>query len=81
MTVADSPLARERPRNDPQLPDQPHGGPRGDSAYPGRVPDRATGLLRPRSWEFNGQAQSPISASWNQLRGWLRAVDGLRRVA
>lgn len=24
---------------------------------------------------------SPISASWNQLRGWLRAVDGLRRAA
>jgi hypothetical protein len=24
---------------------------------------------------------SPISASWNQLRGWLRAVDGFRRAA
>jgi hypothetical protein len=24
---------------------------------------------------------SPISASWNQLKGWLRAVDGLRRAA
>ena len=24
---------------------------------------------------------SPILASWNQLRGWLRAVDGLRRAA
>lgn len=24
---------------------------------------------------------SPMCASWNQLSGWLRAVDGLRRVA
>lgn len=24
---------------------------------------------------------SPTSASWNQLGGWLRAVDGLRRAA
>ena len=24
---------------------------------------------------------SPISASWNRLGGWLRAVDGLRRAA
>jgi hypothetical protein len=24
---------------------------------------------------------SPIYASWNQLDGWLRAVDGLRRAA
>lgn len=24
---------------------------------------------------------SPICASWNQLEGWLRAVDGLRRAA
>ena len=24
---------------------------------------------------------SPISASWNQLGGWLRAMDGLRRRA
>lgn len=24
---------------------------------------------------------SPICVSWNQLRGWLRAVEGLRRAA
>ena len=24
---------------------------------------------------------SPVSASWNQLRGWLSAVDGLRKAA
>ena len=24
---------------------------------------------------------SPVCASWNQLHGWLRAVDGLRRAA
>ena len=24
---------------------------------------------------------SPIYASWNQLYGWLRVVDGLRRAA
>jgi hypothetical protein len=24
---------------------------------------------------------SPIYASWNQMAGWLRAVDGLRKAA
>lgn len=34
-----------------------------------------TGVLCPQ-----GMA-SPICASWNQMAGWLRAVDGLRRAA
>ena len=31
--------------------------------------------------DAENQVASPIRASWNQLDGWLRAVDGLRRAA
>lgn len=27
------------------------------------------------------EVASPICASWNQMAGWLRAVEGLRRAA
>jgi hypothetical protein len=36
---------------------------------------------RPPSRPFEGKVVSRIFASWNQLDGWLRAVDGLRQVA
>lgn len=54
-----------------------------------------TPLTKRRSWDLRGEGSvaglfqkivsagmaSPICASWNQLRGWLRTVDGLRRAA
>ncbi len=55
------------------------------------TPDREAGLYRftvpgVLGNFFSGIVQplamaSPICASWNQIDGWLRAVDGLRRVA
>lgn len=40
------------------------------------------GRLLARAYEKSVKVlASPIYASWNQLRGWLHAVDGLRRAA
>jgi hypothetical protein len=38
---------------------------------------------RPQLAQVSGERRlaSPTCASWNQLRGWLRAVDGLRCAA
>jgi len=53
---------------------------------PGEERDRAGRLMtwdtRLQSFGINGlELVSRIFASWNQLDGWLRAMDSLRRVA
>lgn len=40
-----------------------------------------TPISRKEVSEKLGALQSPISASWNQIYLWIRAVDGLRRAA
>jgi hypothetical protein len=43
----------------------------------------------PKRWELRGEGTlaglfsraSPMPASWNQIAGWLKQVDGLRHVA
>jgi len=42
-----------------------------------------TALIKPEGFSdlFHNRLASPISASWNQMAGWLRAVEGLRRAA
>ncbi len=45
------------------------------------VPWTAQGSLRGMLGILSTCLASPICASWNQLDGWLRAVDGLRHAA
>ncbi len=45
------------------------------------VPWEARGSVRTLLGTLSTCLASPIWASWNQLDGWLRAVDGLRHAA
>ena len=50
----------------------------------GRRATRAAGQRMRRRREIPSSVEDEVSrifASWNQLDGWLRQVDGLRRVA
>jgi hypothetical protein len=48
----------------------------------GSIPTRDRGCGRPQVHDLIGEGVVSLNfASWNQLDGWLRAVEGLRRAA
>ena len=48
------------------------------NGYPSWVAETKPNALIDRAFGLFQRLASPIYASWNQLDGWLRTVDGLR---